>query len=319
MRRVRRLSFLFALSAIVLSACVVPNPDPSETLPDNAVPNVTPAATYNYGPLDEHKLDAYRPANWKVTDKRPVMVYIHGGGWASGSRDSLLDVARAQLNYGWVMLSIDYRLAPANPYPAAVQDLDRAIRWVRSKAKTLGVDPNQLVTLGHSAGSNLALLQAAAPTNTYADPTLSSTLKSVSSRPQAVVDLAGPTDLFNFNIWDKSNSVLNDWLGCPKSAPDPNASMNCSAAKLRAASPITYVSADDPPLYLAHGDNDFIVRVNDATSLHDRYVAVGRDKMVWLDVVDSGPDAVRWHFPDHGLNYAQLQSFLTKVTRGELT
>jgi acetyl esterase len=95
-------------------------------------------------------------------NKRPVAIYFHGGGWVTGSLDSHDCVARAlAAQTGWLVIAIDYRLAPEAHFPSAVQDCWAATEWLAREATTIGGDPLRMALIGDSAGGNLAAVVAA--------------------------------------------------------------------------------------------------------------------------------------------------------------
>ncbi len=100
---------------------------------------------------------------------RPVLVYFHGGGWVIGSVDTHDGTVRAvAAGSGVTVVSVDYRLAPENPFPAAIDDAVAAVRWVVQRAGELDIDPDRLALGGDSAGGNLAAI-AAQELNTSGD------------------------------------------------------------------------------------------------------------------------------------------------------
>lgn len=106
------------------------------------------------GPGGDLGLRLYRP---RCVESPPLLVYLHGGGWVVGDLDIQDGLCRALANRaGCAVLSVDYRLAPENPYPAAVDDTWAALEWAAANAAQLGVDPSRLGIAGDSAGGNLA-------------------------------------------------------------------------------------------------------------------------------------------------------------------
>jgi acetyl esterase len=91
------------------------------------------------------------------TGKRPLIVFYHGGGWVVGNIETHDDVARYLAKAaGGIVFSVDYRLAPENPFPAAVDDAYAALQWVSENAENLGGDPSRIAVAGDSAGGNLS-------------------------------------------------------------------------------------------------------------------------------------------------------------------
>ena len=111
------------------------------------------------GPGGPIALRAYRPAGAKAAEALPALVFFHGGGWVVGDLDTHDHVCRHLAFAGdVVVLAIDYRLAPEHPFPAAVDDALAALRWARTQAATLGIDPARIAVGGDSAGANLAAI-----------------------------------------------------------------------------------------------------------------------------------------------------------------
>ncbi len=106
-----------------------------------------------YGPLPAHRLDVWRPAD--TSKPRPVALYVHGGGFRILSKDTHWIMALLLARHGYVVFTINYRLAPKHPFPAAVQDVALALPFVLDHAKEYGGDPKRLVLAGESAGGNL--------------------------------------------------------------------------------------------------------------------------------------------------------------------
>ncbi|UPV75585.1 alpha/beta hydrolase [Halorussus limi] len=109
----------------------------------------------------EIPIRVYRHEEIANSDRAPVLVYYHGGGWVLGTLDSIDGVCRRLARRGeCVVVSVDYRLAPEHPFPAAVEDADAALRWVADRAESFGGDPERLAVGGTSAGGNLAAVTA---------------------------------------------------------------------------------------------------------------------------------------------------------------
>jgi acetyl esterase/lipase len=108
------------------------------------------------GPAGPIPIRVYRPTTVGES-VAPVVVFIHGGGWSVGDLDTYDGIARRHVvGTGAVVVSVDYRLAPEHPFPAAVEDAWAATQWVAEHAQELGADPGRLAVAGDSAGGNLA-------------------------------------------------------------------------------------------------------------------------------------------------------------------
>lgn len=199
---------------------------------------------YGKTPEQELKLDVYRPKNETVL---PACVLVHGGGWIGGDKERFRALGFALAEKGYVVANVEYRLAGAAKYPAAVQDCSLAVRWVRANAKRFALDPQRIGAWGGSAGGHLVGLLAAAP-----EHFLTPKLKGVSAAVQATCIMAGPTDLTNATFVEslrrakeKSNSYT--WFGkLYDDAPD----------LYRDASPLTHFTKTTSPILFLTGDLD---------------------------------------------------------------
>ena len=185
----------------------------------------------------------------------PAAVYVHGGSWISGDYDSggfLIDTIGPELAAkGFVVVSLDYRLGPKKRWPDQIVDVKCAIRYLRANAQQLNIDPHEIGAWGQSAGGHLvALLGTAGPSagwdvGPYADQ---------SSSVEAVVDMAGPSDLLTMGNQGDAVGVAESFVTLLGRVPHHQL-----GADLRAASPVTYIAPGDPPFLLVQSTNDEIV------------------------------------------------------------
>lgn len=277
-----------------------------------------------YGPDPEQVLDVLRSSGPSRHDG--AIVYVHGGAWVGGDKDvSATPYARIIehliTDEGWTVFSIDYHLAPnpddadptGVPFPAALLDLNRAIRWVKAHAVDFGVSPENVVVYGHSAGGHLAALVGTAWNEPSLQPTdLPSNLALVSPEPAAVVSLSGPLDPA---AWGDSNpDPTNQFSGTRAIAAFGGCAdllyTSCTLAQLHAIDVSTYADANDPPIYITHGDLDGIVRPEAQQPVVLRLMAALPVAYVWYDLVTDGPPEERNHVLDRAVNTAALQAFL---------
>jgi acetyl esterase/lipase len=206
------------------------------------------------------KADAYVPRGdggpW------PGVLLIHGGGWESGDRDQVASIARRLARRGFVVVNTTYRLSPGAHFPAALQDVQQALAWMQAEAAHLHLRPDRIAAFGYSAGAHLAaLLGTISPGDALAHP-----------GPGVAAVVAGgvPSDLAKF----KGGKLVPQFLGTSWTA-DPEA--------YRRASPVTYISRDDPPFFLYHGTRDTLVPPDHAQDLHDALLAAGvHSELFWL-------------------------------------
>jgi len=185
----------------------------------------------------------------------PAAVYVHGGSWVSGNYDTggflINQIGPDLASKGFVVASINYRLGPHYRWPDQIEDVKCAVRYLRANAHHLNIDPAAIGTWGQSAGGHLvALLGTAGPSAGWDVGSYT----NQSSKVDAVVDMAGPSDLLTMGDQGASGLVQSSFI----SLLGPIAPANLGAA-LKAASPVTYIKPGDPPFLILHSDNDRIV------------------------------------------------------------
>lgn len=221
-----------------------------------------PAVVYGHTGTTDLVLDLALPAPSAIP--APVVVCIHGGGWIGGSRTQFAGLAKRLAAKGFAAASIDYRLAPGAPMPAQIEDAKCAVRWLRAHADELKLDPRRFAALGESAGGHLALMLGL--TDAAAGLDGDGGNPGVDSRVQAVVSLAGPTDMAP-EAWDAAGvkSVYHS------DVPTVMAVLGGAQAATMAArcSPVHFVDKLDPPVLAFHGDADKVVPLAQAQHLAD--------------------------------------------------
>ncbi|MCI0492184.1 MAG: exo-alpha-sialidase [Planctomycetes bacterium] len=216
---------------------------------------------YGKGGIASLKLDLYTPKN--RTKPLPAVIFIHGGAWRSGSRDVYHYYCTKFAEHGYIAATISYRLSDVAPFPAAVEDVKCAVRWLRANAKRLGIDPNKIAVAGGSAGGHLSMMIGYAPDTAELEGKGGN--PDVSSRVQAVVDLYGPTDLTT--DFAKVKGEVIKFLG--------DKTLDQAPEMYRLASPINHVTKDDPPTLILHGSIDDIVPIEQADFLATKLEETG--------------------------------------------
>lgn len=216
------------------------------------VPNITYQTASNF----ETKLAVYAPRN--VEGPRPTLVYIHGGGWVGGSKESVVLQLLPFLNMGMTVVNVEYRLGGVALAPAAVADCRCALRWVYSHAKEYGFDLQKLVLSGGSAGGHLAL------TTGMLDPSWGFDYACPQGQPEmkipvaAIVNFYGITDVADLLEGPNQKNYAVRWLGYLENRKE-------LAGRL---SPLSYVRPGLPPVLTIHGDADPTVPYQHAIMLH---------------------------------------------------
>jgi acetyl esterase/lipase len=215
-----------------------------------------------YSPVDtiSDRLDLYVPKELK--SPVPVLIWIHGGGWGRLSKDSISGQIIPYLELGWIVANVDYRLTAAGLAPAAVQDCRAALRWVAANAKRLKVDLHRIVLSGSSAGGHLALITGMLPSGIAFD-----TLGALKETPRvaAIVNHYGITDVNDLLGGTNRKGYAVSWIGAQAN----------QAEVAKAASPLTYVRKDLPPIFSVQGNADPTVPYSHSVRLHAALDSVG--------------------------------------------
>ena len=219
----------------------------SAALPDNV--SIEKDIVYaKYGPR-ELLLDVYRPKE-RSASPLPCIVVVHGGGWKNGDKQRFARHAAFLASKGFATACIGYRLLPEVGIPECVQDCKAAVRFVRANASRYGLDPDRIGAIGGSAGAHLVAMLATSHKAEKLEGGGGN--PGVSSRVQAVVAMAAPTDL---TATMERNGLTPDIA--------------------RAMSPVTYVDRDSAPLLLLHGEADQAVPLRQSEIIFAKYQAAG--------------------------------------------
>ncbi|MHB1080783.1 MAG: alpha/beta hydrolase fold domain-containing protein [Prosthecobacter sp.] len=216
---------------------------------------------YVEGGHERHKLDLYLPE--KAEGPLPLIIWVHGGGWQNGSKDGCPPLRTGYVAQGYAVASINYRLSGHAVFPAQIEDCKAAIRWLRAHAKEFSLDPQRFGVWGSSAGGHLVALIGTSGDVKEFD--VGANLDQ-SSRVQAVCDYYGPTDFTAFVTTPGYESHATD--ASPEAKLIGGAVMQ-NKDKAARVNPITYVTKDDPPFLIVHGDKDPTVPINQSQFLFD--------------------------------------------------
>lgn len=207
-----------------------------------------------YGSAGGEKLclDLYMPRG--TVEPAPLAVWVHGGGWVGGSKSQLGPGADELVRRGFAVASLDYRLGPAHPWPAQIDDVRSALCFLCNNAARFNIDPGRTCLWGGSAGGQLASLMG-----------LTGVKEEKSLRIRAVVDFCGPADLLASDFPEALTHMLE--------AVFPTGEKQRELMK--EASPVQHVKAGAPPFLIIHGEYDNLVPLAQARLFHDRLKEAG--------------------------------------------
>ena len=221
---------------------------------------VIPNLTYHVASNQENKLDLYIPRD--ATSPTPVLMYIHGGGWVGGTKESSVLRILPYLEMGWAVANVEYRLGAVARAPAAVEDGLCALRWVIRNAEQYNLDVSRIVTTGNSAGGHLALTTGMIPASAGLDRECPG---SEELNVAAIINWYGITEVGDLLDGPNTRSYAVGWMG----------SLENRFEIAERVSPMTYVRAGLPPTLTIHGDADPTVPYQQALTLHEKLDEVG--------------------------------------------
>ncbi len=199
------------------------------------------------------QLDIYKSRS--LVEPAPALIFVHGGSWSKGKRSDYLPYLLAYAAKGYVTVTVSYRLVKVAKYPAAVQDVNCAVRWIKAHGREYGINPDRLALVGGSAGGHLSMMVGYASQHPGFVKECQG-LDTINSRVKAVINLYGPTDLTTPYAIGKPQTI--NFLGCTFDE-DPDRYIE--------ASPKTHISPDDPPTLTFHGTIDSLVPISQSDSL----------------------------------------------------
>lgn len=229
---------------------------------------------------------------WESTadvERAPTVVWIHGGAWVGGTYNSPPPGLEAMLQAGFAVASVQYRFSRAAVYPAQIHDVKGAVRFLRAHSAEFGLDASRFAAWGSSAGGHLTALLATSGDVAELEGTTGGN-REHSSRIQAAIDYFGPTDLLNMNLdvtsppgsiidHDAPNSPESMLIGCDgpgegigvlrANLTNPHPPYPVATALVALANPITHVTPDDPPMFIAQGNQDSLVPMKQSVRLAD--------------------------------------------------
>ncbi|WP_013626478.1 alpha/beta hydrolase [Rubinisphaera brasiliensis] len=236
----------------------------------NTPENIQAERNINYAGTDNSRqtLDLYLPKN-RSSERLPVIVFIHGGGWQNGDKNGGYGRIAEFLKDGhYAGVSVGYRLTNQGSWPIQIHDCKAAIRWLRGNADKYGLDADRIGVFGPSAGGHLVAMLGVSGDVEELEGRLGEHTEE-SSAVQCVIDHFGPADIQTMGGWhDQPNSPEAKLIG--GTVPE-----NPELAKN--ASPVTYVTANDPPFLIIHGTADPVVPYAQSERLYELLLKAGVD------------------------------------------
>lgn len=244
--------FFLALAVVLLMSCSQHIGKPADAGPAPIHSSYTVTRDVLFTPKDWPQpllLDVYRPQG---AGPFPSVLLIHGGAWKRGDRDQVESLAKRIASRGYLVVNTTYRLVPQYLFPAQLHDVQEALRWMRATGPQYGVDVARIGTFGYSAGGHLAALAG----HISDDPKLG----DPRTRVRVIVAGGTPSDLTKY----PGGKLVPAFIG---------GSRGEKFDSYRAASPVTHVNPNDPPVFIYHANLDNLVPLDHATdyqSLLDR-------------------------------------------------
>ncbi len=231
------------------------------------------------------KMDVLKPV---ANEKRPAIVFITGGGFINANKDSNIQMRMALAEAGYVVASIEYRVAPTVVFPQPLEDVKAAIRYLKAHADQFNVNPNKIGVIGESAGGYLSAM--AGTTSGLSQFDKGDNLEQ-DSRIQAAVDIYGLSDLTKVGddfsaetkqLHKSAGATEALWVNGSPVFGGKDGGTAADPVKTAAANPISYISAQTPPFLLMHGDKDTVVSPSQTDLLHQALRAHGIESTRYL-------------------------------------
>jgi len=217
---------------------------------------------YGKGGGEDLKLNLSRPK--QAEGRLPCVVVIHGGGWAAGRKEGHDNLTWELAKRGYVSATVGYRLVPKALFPAQIEDVKCAVRFLRANAEKYGVDPERIGATGFSAGGHLSQMLGVMGKEDGLEG--EGGWAEQSSHVQAVVNFFGPTDFVSVEFPEQSRGIVARWIGGTRQE---------KPEEYKKASPITYVTKGDAPILHIQGTKDNLVPHTQIYLMIDAMTAAG--------------------------------------------
>lgn len=267
------------------------------------------------------ELDMARPR--EAVDNRnkrfPTLIFIHGGGWKEGHRSAYRGQIRNAARQGFIAVTITHRLTAETdehgrvkyPWPACIHDCKAAVRFLRANADKYGIDPDRFGITGASSGGHLSLMIGLTDEDDGLEGEVEHIVEPggdpgpISTRVQSVVNISGPTEMVTCHLSPIVTPYFESLLGGPPPA---------NAEGYIEASPLHYVTRDDPPVMTLHGAMDVVVPVEQAYLLAEKMKQVyGEDDVHEIVIYDDQPHVFRGETA--GKSWETLYDFFSRTLK----
>lgn len=266
---------------------------------------------------EAQKLDIYLPNEGE--GPFPVIVMIHGGAFKSGDKSGELGALTTALERGYAVASVNYRLSSEAIFPAQINDIKAAIRFLRAEADQYQLDGSKIATWGGSAGGSLAALAATSGgVSALQDDSLGNS--DVSDAVQAGIDWFGP---ISFDTMDAEFAALGQTpaMGATSAESSPESAYigqtvgtQEAEALVRSASATTYITEDDPAMYIQHGTEDRNIPITQSENFAKALTeALGAEKVIFEIIEGAGHGGNAFNTPE---NLSKIFDFLDKALKG---
>ncbi|MDE1855421.1 MAG: alpha/beta hydrolase [Candidatus Micrarchaeota archaeon] len=255
---------------------------------------------------DGQVLSIFYPPSYAAGRSYPTLVFIHGGGWSKGNGGTW-HVQENQgenlfLNSSFIVVNVDYRLAPQYQFPAMIEDVKCAVRFLRANAARYGINSTRIAADGGSAGSHLALLLGVANRSSGWD---TGPYLNYSSSVRAVIDQYGPANLTNPYFYNLHSGLKGGYLF--QNVFDLTSPTQPAAY---ADSPVYLVSPGDSPFLIVQGEEDTVVPYNQSVMMYNSLRSKG-DAAQFISVANAGHGFVQ-------VSSSPISPSLTQIHQDEL-
>jgi acetyl esterase/lipase len=232
-------------------------------------------------------LDLFIPES-RQSEKLPIIVYIHGGGWQNGNKEMGLEVLRPFLKNGkYIGCSINYRLSGEAKWPAQIYDCKAALRWIKANANKYGIDKDKIGIWGTSAGGHLVAMLALTSESNEFNGEIGKHLNETAAISCAV-DGFGPSDLLAMD--DRPGAFEHNSANSPESKLIGGA-LQQNKDKALNASPVSWVSNKCEPMLIYHGTDDKLVIIEQSDKLYSLLKEAGTDDIYYIKINGAGHGA----------------------------